>query len=101
MTTEFKTLEEMTPAELAFERSQHWSIVKSDTTVWIHRNSVPFMHVPSRLVADAEMILSIYGLKCAEIDGRQPTWNFEQYRRELAEPRWRIRFRNFWHRLTA
>lgn len=101
-TTEFKALDEMTPAELERERTQSWSIVKSDTSVWIHRNSVPYMPVPSRLIRDAQALLDKYGLTCSDIDERQVTWSQERWRRDWRDAQdafagriWKLRFRRF------
>lgn len=81
--TEFKTLEEMTAEELEFERTQKWSILKSDTAWWICRNEVPFMHCPGGLQA-ANEVLKKYNLACIDVDTRQgPTTNqaWREFRR--------------------
>lgn len=81
--TEFKSLDEMSEAELAEERRQTWSIVKSDTTWWIYRNHGPFMRAASE--AEAVATLQEYGITCDEVDKRQRAlteqdWN--EYRRD-------------------
>lgn len=67
--SEFRTLEEMTRQELAFEVLQRWSLCKSDTAWWIHRNEVPFMRVSSK--SEGERILHRYNLTLADVDERQ------------------------------
>lgn len=69
MTTEFRSLEEMTEEELQNERAQQWSIVKSDTCWWIHRNGSAFMPVPTEAIAKG--LLHRYGIKHGFIDRRQ------------------------------
>lgn len=59
--TEFKTLVEMTPEELAIERKQTWTIHKSDASWWIRRNDSPFM--PCHSEERAREILAQYGIE--------------------------------------
>ena len=102
--TEFRTLEEMTTEELDFEREQHWTIVRSELSWWIYRNGTPFMHVPKGGEEAARTKLANYGLKCADVDLRQPQWTPERWRRSrfdmadgLAGRKWRIRARHLWY----
>ena len=67
--TEFRSLEDMTPPELALERKQTWVITKSSHAWWIHRNNTPFMPVQSEEKAVA--LLEKYGIKTYAIDRSQ------------------------------
>ena len=69
MTTEFKSLDEMTPEELATERQQLWTIVKSDSAWWIRRNNSSFMpcHSEERAIAT----LAQYGITVYAVDRSQ------------------------------
>lgn len=75
--TEFKSFEEMTPEELKRERSQQWSIVKSDTTWWIHRNEIPFMRVFSK--QEAEALLERFQCPLAFVDESQRPLTAEDF----------------------
>lgn len=81
MTTEFKTLEEMTPEELAEARRQKWTLEKSTTAWWIKRNHTAFMPVHSE--ARGIFILESYGIKVYGVVRSQP----EATPRDFAEMR--------------
>ena len=83
MSTEFKTLDEMTPEELDEERKQIWTVVKSTTAWWIYRNQAAFM--PCHSEARATEILKQYGIKVYAVDrSQQPesTVDWAEFRRD-------------------
>ncbi len=77
MSTEFKTLDEMTPAELQHEREQHWVIVKSDTAWWIYRNHAAF--IPCGTESKAKEILAQYGIERFTVDRSQRATSLQDW----------------------
>ena len=77
MTTEFQSLDEITPAELAHEREQHWVIVKSDTAWWIYRNHSPF--IPCASESKAVAILGKYGIEAAAVERSQRATSLQDW----------------------
>ena len=67
--TEFKSLEDMNPFELALERKQTWEIRKSTSAWWIYRNHAAFM--PCNTEAKAMFILETYGIKVYAVNRSQ------------------------------
>ena len=67
--SEFKPLSDMTEDELQHERSQHWVIVKSDTSWWIYRNHSPFMCAGTE--ANAIAVLTRYGISAYGVNRSQ------------------------------
>ena len=81
--TEFKTLGEMTADELAYERKQTWTICKSTSAWWIHRNHAAFMPVQSE--EKAKQILESYGITVYGVDRSQratTAQDWARYRRD-------------------
>jgi len=86
MSTEFKSLEDMNPYELALERKQKWVIRKSTTAWWIYRNDSAFM--PCHTEARAVFFLDSYGIVYA-VD-RTPQPDQEQALAEMRRDKMRL-----------
>lgn len=81
--TEFKSLDEMTEAEIALERRQIWMIIKSSSAWWIHRNHAAFM--PCQSEERARQILEDYGITVYGVDRSQKevtAADWARYRRD-------------------